>query len=137
MLRPRCQVPDCDKLAQNKNTTVNPNWRKSSWVAEKFNVEGYVCQKHHQMKYGMGDWVYKIHRKKFCENIDGRLGFKCKAKIIDYEWQVDVDHKDGNSSNNDPKNLQSLCKNCHAIKTKQSQDWSTPGRKTLKCRKAA
>jgi 5-methylcytosine-specific restriction endonuclease McrA len=28
-----------------------------------------------------------------------------------------VDHIDGNHSNNDPANLQTLCKNCHSLKT--------------------
>tara|TARA_R100000049_G_C1852617_1_gene19265 strand:+ start:55 stop:462 length:408 start_codon:yes stop_codon:yes gene_type:complete len=133
---PKCEVPDCNKIAQNQSGGPNPRRRKSIWIAELYGGEGYICHKHHAIKYGMGGWDYKIHRKEFCENIDGRLGFNCKAEIIDYELQIDVDHIDGNSTNNDPKNLQSLCKNCHAIKTQQSKDYLTPGRKTLK-RKAA
>lgn len=31
--------------------------------------------------------------------------------------QLDVDHIDGNHKNNDPSNLQTLCANCHRLKT--------------------
>ena len=31
--------------------------------------------------------------------------------------QMDVDHIDGDHNNNDPANLQTLCANCHRLKT--------------------
>lgn len=37
--------------------------------------------------------------------------------------QLDVDHIDGNPSNNDPQNVQTLCANCHRLKTKLNNDW--------------
>lgn len=37
--------------------------------------------------------------------------------------QLDVDHKDGNPSNNELSNLQTLCANCHRLKTKENNDW--------------
>lgn len=73
---------------------------------------------------------YRKHRKNFCENIDGRLGFTCTTTIV-WAGMLDVDHKDGNPANNSEDNLQTLCKCCHAYKTNQEQDWSTPGRKEL------
>lgn len=36
--------------------------------------------------------------------------------------QLQVDHIDGNHSNNERTNLQVLCANCHALKTKLSGD---------------
>lgn len=132
MNRPKCQVPGCNKNAQLRTSVAKWKFRKSTWVAEKYNVEGYVCAKHHSIRYGMGGWDYKIHRKTHCENIDGRLGFKCTTTIIDPEWQLDCDHKDGDPSNNSEDNLQTLCKCCHAIKTRDSKDYATPGRITLK-----
>jgi len=144
MNRPKCQVPGCNKNAHNTNTTLKPRWRKSSWVAEKYNVEGYVCGKHHFTKIANDNGFeklssflntyhpYKKYRKTYCENIDGRLGFKCTTTIVDSEWQLDCDHKDGDPSNNSEDNLQTLCKCCHAYKTNTSKDYSTPGRKTLK-----
>jgi 5-methylcytosine-specific restriction endonuclease McrA len=36
--------------------------------------------------------------------------------------QLDVDHIDGNHKNNDPENLQTLCANCHRLKTHTNRD---------------
>ena len=36
--------------------------------------------------------------------------------------QVDVDHIDGNHDNNEESNLQTLCANCHRLKTKLQKD---------------
>ena len=131
MMIPKCEIPNCDKNAHNTNTTLNPKYRKSSWVAKEFGGDGYVCGTHHQKKYLIGDWIYKIHRKKYCENIDGRLGFKCTTTIIDPEWQLDTDHINGDPSDNREENLQTFCKCCHPIKTRDSKDYASPGRKSL------
>ena len=37
--------------------------------------------------------------------------------------QLDIDHIDGNRENNDIINLQTLCANCHRLKTYESKDW--------------
>lgn len=74
---------------------------------------------------------YRKHRKSYCENKDGRLGYKCHCKIR-IDAQLQVDHIDGDPSNNDPDNLQTLCSNCHIYKTHDKKDYSTPGRKSLK-----
>lgn len=51
---------------------------------------------------------YTKHKKTFCEN--------CGFIPID-KCQLDVDHIDGNHSNNNLENLQTLCANCHRLKT--------------------
>tara|TARA_B100000131_G_C18003541_1_gene567485 strand:- start:463 stop:1017 length:555 start_codon:yes stop_codon:yes gene_type:complete len=58
-----------------------------------------------------------------CEN-DGTLGIgpACTSTIID-KGQLQVDHKDGNHSNNEKDNLQTLCGNCHYLKTQKNKDW--------------
>lgn len=133
--RPKCQVPYCSSNAQLITSLEKWRFRKASWVAEKYDCEGYVCQKHHSINYGMGGWDYKIYRKDYCENIDGRLGFKCTTTIIDAEWQLDADHINGDPTSHETLGaaaIQTLCKCCHAIKTKNEKDYMSPGRKTLK-----
>ena len=61
------------------------------------------------------------HKKKYCENIDERLGFKCVADITD-SCMLEMDHIDGERWNNVPENVQTLCRNCHAYKTKYNGD---------------
>lgn len=85
---------------------------------------------------------YLRYRKDYCENVDGRLGFVCtftaptpqqlEATGLDSTFRgwLQVDHKDGNHTNNDPSNLQTLCACCHNVKTYQNGDNATPGRKT-------
>lgn len=73
---------------------------------------------------------YRKHRKSYCENEDGRLGFKCTTTIV-WTGMLDVDHKDGNPRNNDPENLQTLCKCCHSYKSNINEDYKSPGRKEL------
>lgn len=72
---------------------------------------------------------YLKYRGDHCENTDGRLGFVCTSTI---HWigMLDVDHKNGNHLDDDPSNLQTLCKCCHAYKTNIDKDYLTPGRKT-------
>jgi len=130
-VRPKCNVPGCNKNAQLISSLVKWKFRKSTRIAEEYNCEGYVCQKHHSIHYGMGGWDYKIHRKTYCENIDGRIGFKCTTTIVDPEWQLDADHISGDPSDCSVENIQTLCKCCHAIKTRDGRDYMTPGRKTL------
>jgi 5-methylcytosine-specific restriction endonuclease McrA len=35
---------------------------------------------------------------------------------------LDVDHKDGKHKNNSEDNLQTLCANCHRLKTKRNKE---------------
>jgi hypothetical protein len=74
---------------------------------------------------------YRKYRKDYCENIDGRLGYKCTSTIV-WEGQLQVDHINGKPTDNRPKNLQTLCACCHVYKSNINEDYATPGRKTLK-----
>ena len=73
---------------------------------------------------------YRKYRKDYCENVDGRLGYKCTTTIV-IAAQLEVDHIDGNPSNNNPGNLQTLCACCHKYKTLTNEDYATPGRLAL------
>lgn len=66
-------------------------------------------------------------KKTYCENSDGRLGMTCfsnGATMLSY--MLDLDHINGNHHDNDSSNFQTLCKNCHAHKTKIYGDNAKP-----------
>jgi len=66
------------------------------------------CQRCDQLKFGWNFRKYKNYKKDFCES--------CNFKPL-HTCQLDVDHIDGNRKNNKPENLQTLCANCHRLKT--------------------
>jgi hypothetical protein len=98
---PKCCVEGCNNRADNAGNG-------------KYHLR---CSSHHKEKYKMNGWQYKQYREEYCENIDGRLGFTCTTTIMAPNWQIEVDHIDGDPTNNDPSNLQSLCNCCHRYKT--------------------
>lgn len=51
---------------------------------------------------------YRKHKDDHCHI----CGFVAENQI-----QLDIDHIDGNHENNDESNLQTLCANCHRLKT--------------------
>ena len=57
---------------------------------------------------------YQMQKGKVCEY----CGF-----IPTHKCQLDVDHIDGDRSNNHPSNLQTLCANCHRLKTHLNNDY--------------
>ena len=58
-------------------------------------------------------YPYAVHKKDHCEHCDF---------IPVHISQLDVDHIDGDRWNNNPSNLQTLCANCHRLKTHLSGD---------------
>lgn len=78
---------------------------------------------------------YYEHRKNYCENRDGRLGFKCtytEPDLLEFAhmgpglWLA-VDHIDGNHENHVEENCQTLCHNCHHVKGLQEGDSNKSG----------
>ena len=160
-LRPTCSHPDCDRERAIINTKKDgsPIYRKvcpyhhniitaqkrglnniSEVVAVNAgfkSISDYLNNKSIQKGFKSlteernSKHPYRRHRKDYCENTDGRLGFVCVAVIVDV-CQLDVDHIDGNPTNNSVKNLQTLCKNCHSLKTNKERDYATTGRKAIK-----
>jgi len=69
-----------------------------------------------------------FHKKKYCENKDGILGFICPMDKERYnEFPNDIyhlDHLDGNHYNNLLDNLKTFCSICHTRKGKENGDFN-------------
>jgi len=106
---PTCVILGCGKPQSSKGKDKNgaPIYRN-------------FCAGHHKVRTKL-----KGHKKDYCENRDGSvLGFPCTATIVD-SCQLQIDHVDGDRYNNDPNNHQTLCANCHSVKTKREKNHAT------------
>ena len=118
-----CETESCINLGRNVGKNKDGTIKRAN-----------ICEMHFGIKHQVNGWQYKVFRKDYCENIDGRLGFICTTTITDVipkECQLDADHIDGNPSNNVAENIQTLCKCCHAVKTHLNKDYLSEGRKSL------
>ena len=69
-----------------------------------------------------------IHKKDYCENVDGHLGFECpvsKEEWVNYPMALDLDHIDGDHYNNSPANVKTYCKLCHMRKGHNDGDYNS------------
>lgn len=103
---------------------------------EPFQVQGVCvsCKQRRQKKKGAGftaqcSTCYKKRWKhtpnktvKFKRSIKKSYCEKCSFKA-EHSCQLDIDHIDGNRNNNNLENLQTLCANCHRLKTWYNKDW--------------
>jgi hypothetical protein len=79
----------------------------------KLKQRGYWCCR---TKSNVNRVKLAKHKKDYCE----LCGF-----VADHRAQLDIDHIDGDHQNNDMTNLQTLCANCHRLKTHQNKDWES------------
>ena len=86
------------KLRDSKKKKLNSKWR---------------CGTVHKANNNRFFYPYREHKKDFCE----KCGF-----VAVHPSQLDVDHIDGNNKNNEISNLQTLCANCHRLKTFLNKD---------------
>lgn len=94
---PSCALPGCQTLvAYHKKVGNTYRWKM-------------FCEPHRNSKKHEVD-VWKLSRG--CENTDAHHGFICTSYITGAS-QLDVNHKDGDRHNQDPNNLEILCKVCH------------------------
>ena len=75
-----------------------------------------TCQICHKKRYVIGD---KYAQRKLKGDVCDKCGF-----VPEHLCQLDVDHIDGDHKNNSPENLQTLCANCHRLKTFLNEDWN-------------
>lgn len=77
------------------------------------NKKLYTKAKFKPKRIVLHTYKYRDHKKTYCEH----CGF-----IALHRCQLDVDHIDGNHKNNSLDNLQTLCANCHRLKTHLNRD---------------
>jgi predicted RNA-binding Zn-ribbon protein involved in translation (DUF1610 family) len=115
---PDLKLADCTscgrvrvKRTNKSDKQGNTRYRCTTPIKEQkkryYEKNGYQRYKQRWRKYGK-------YKKDHCES----CGF-----VAVHNCQLDVDHIDGNHSNNSLDNLQTLCANCHRLKTYQNKDW--------------
>jgi len=96
-----------------------------------------VCRKHQLMmrEYGGNarlDRMWTFHKKDFCEGENcGHIPMNnVRIQSLPYDERLvvsrmllHVDHVDSNKNNNHPSNLQTLCMDCHGVKTLRNKDY--------------
>lgn len=90
----------CKQLAKDKRDIENKN---KKGLKRMLYFESFLNKKR----------PYAKQKKNICE----KCGF-----IPMHKCQLDVDHIDGNHNNNAKENLQTLCANCHRLKTFLNKD---------------
>ncbi len=116
--RPTCINHGCNApvaVMSGKITDANPRWR----------VHCSACQ--------IASWGGKPHKPGVvpfktgrCSNQDSHLGFCCP---VDYDQHpefigmTEVDHKNGDHTDNRKSNLDELCPMCHNLKGKRAGDF--------------
>ena len=118
-MRPICVNHGCDDSVtySRKDIQGNERWRPH-------------CS--HCQAASWGKWPHRAGVMPFktgkCNNRDGHLGFKCLIKwsLIPKgaKGMTEIDHIDGDSSNNDLDNLDELCPICHKLKGQMHGDYN-------------
>lgn len=121
--------PKCINLGCNNDCVVR-DWKKSGIPSIK--TECGKCQKARISGITLPDITF--HKKTYCENIDGRLGFVCPVNLDVQGWSgtfppylLEMDHIDGGGvvNNNARENVNTFCKLCHGRKGYHNKDFDS------------
>lgn len=102
--------------------TCGKNPQKKISGKESYNAECTACnykryeKPETRLKRLEADSKRVIARNRSYRSVVGDQCEKC-GFIPEHKCQLDVDHIDENHSNNNPSNLQTLCANCHRLKS--------------------
>jgi len=108
----------CDKNKQMRKSEFSANGQEQyRGICQTCNDSRRDYSKREGSKY-----IYRQHKKCSCK----KCGF-----IPEHQCQLDVDHIDGNHNNNEESNLQTLCSNCHRLKTWKDKNSKVILRKEL------
>lgn len=118
--RPTCVNYGCGKPVtySHKDDDGNRRWR----------IHCGHCQgaSYGRRPHAEGVTPYKTGK---CSNTDGHLGFDCLIKWTKVPvWakgMTEVDHKNGNFSDNRHSNLEELCPICHKLKGQLNGDYNS------------
>jgi Zn finger protein HypA/HybF involved in hydrogenase expression len=91
----------------------------------KSSTKGKTFKKKNAIEYCYKGSTIKSHRLKLILVRDGYKKYICEECNIN-EWNgeelpLELDHIDGDHTNNELSNLKILCPNCHAIKTRKDR----------------
>lgn len=80
-----------------------------------------ICNSCHSRRIGrnVGGSVKMLNHRKWKNDHCEKCGF-----IPVHPCQLDLDHIDGNRNNNHPSNHQTLCANCHRLKTYEHKNFN-------------
>ena len=111
--RPICINYGCDQPCAPRSN----RYRSHCWRCHKAGYKG------EGLLEGVTPWKTGI-----CSNVDSHLGFPCPMDYDKAPWATktsttEIDHKDGNRTNNDLSNLEELCQCCHKEKGIQAGDF--------------
>lgn len=116
--RPKCINHGCTKPVtfSHKDEQGNKRWR----------VHCSHCQaaSYGKWPHSPGITPFKTGR---CSNSDSHLGFACAINYNKAPWakgMTEVDHKNGDCTDNRVKNLDELCPMCHKLKGRLAGDFN-------------
>ena len=117
-MRPTCINHGCNEPVtySHKDSQGNPRWR----------IHCSHCQSASYGRYMHRPGVTPF-KQGVCANHDGHLGWTCVTALDQApSWAkglTEIDHIDGDHTNNDPDNLKELCVICHKLKGQSSGDY--------------
>lgn len=105
-------VGDCSVCGSG--VPVRPTYNRPRHLVEADGKVFYRCKRKYEVTKRSIETPWVFHKKDVCEE----CGF-----IPQHDCQLTVDHIDGNKYNNEISNYQTLCHNCHALKTLLNGDY--------------
>lgn len=99
------------------------------WKNWSFKTECGTCYKARTTgKFGKAMAGITIHKKEYCENSDGHLGWTCPVpkdswKELGMLNSLDLEHTDGDHNHNTTENVKTICKLCHGKKSIANNDF--------------